>query len=95
MGGRLDKKRRMVGTEDLGPSLVGSSSTHTTRGMSQQADPQWHSEIEEKFNDERERRIKLEEEVKTLKEKMDQFMSHQQSHNSSHSVVQFRREDSE
>ena len=93
MGGRLDKKRRMVGTGDLGPCLVDNSSTHNVGGTSHQVDRKLE-EMEEKFNEEREKRMKLEEDMKILYEKMDQFMSHQ-SHNSSYSVLQSRSHDSE
>ncbi|KAG6427520.1 hypothetical protein SASPL_111766 [Salvia splendens] len=93
MRGRLEKKRRIIGTGDLGPNLVDSLSAHTAAGTSQQVDRQWQFEMEQKFNAEHEMRMKLEEEVKLVKERMDQYMHHQSQH-SSHSTAQSGRDDS-
>ena len=70
----------------------GSNIKYICNGTSQQVDRQWQYETKQKFIAEHELRMKLEE-VKLLKERVDQYMSEQSQH-SSHSTAQSGRDDS-
>ena len=87
MGGRLNKKKRMLGTGVLGPMLLGSKSVAAS-SSNQQHDAKWKSEMQQNLNEERERRMKLEEDVIKMQKVVDLLVSQQQSHQSSQSVAQ-------
>ena len=84
MGGCLDKKKRMLGTGVLGPMLLGSKSVAAS--TSNQQDAKWKSEMQQNLNEERERRMKLEEDVSRMQKVVDLLVS-QQSHQSSYSAA--------
>ena len=58
----MDKKKMMLGTGILGPTLLESFATKTTGSTSSQADVEWKIELEA----EREKRMKLEDDFKSM-----------------------------
>ncbi|XP_047957510.1 uncharacterized protein LOC125203243 [Salvia hispanica] len=87
MGGCLDKKKRMLGTGVLGPMLLGSK--FVAASTSNQQDAKWKSKMQQNLNEERERRMKLEEDVSRMQKVVDLLVSQQshQSHQSSYSAA--------
>ena len=67
--------------------LLGSKSVAAS-SSNQQHDAKWKSEMQQNLNEERERRMKLEEDVIKMQKVVDLLVSQQQSHQSSHSVAQ-------
>ncbi|KAL1562581.1 hypothetical protein AAHA92_05146 [Salvia divinorum] len=91
-GGKLDKKKRMFGTENLAPSLMVNTSTQSARATTSVGlDPSLRNELREEIREElrSELRGEIREELwqdlnMAMKEKLNRFMMSQQSHQSRH-----------
>ncbi|KAG6405542.1 hypothetical protein SASPL_133132 [Salvia splendens] len=67
----IDKKKSMLGTGVLGPTLLDNFATKTTGSTSSQVDAEWKIELEA----EREKRMKLKEDFKSMQQMVEELGS--------------------